>query len=197
MWEPRKPVIRLWTSITLAAPKRARREKSLKVDTLTEDAMQQAGSPQDALPKVSRPRGGLPLVYPGRIPVLDELRGIAILLLLLDHRLFSIHFESTPLVRLTPYAHLAFRNGSLAALVPMPCRADAFCLGVLCALAFRTPALWQRVNARRAVILWATGGMATLLLWLAYGWPTTLGLSRAQCSPAATPWSHVSTRAAW
>lgn len=81
-------------------------------------------------------------------------------------KMLIVVIVAAPLFRIG--AHLAFRNGSLAALVLMPCRADALCLGVLCALAFRTPALWQLVNAKRAVILWATGGMATLLIWLAY-----------------------------
>jgi peptidoglycan/LPS O-acetylase OafA/YrhL len=71
-----------------------------------------------------------------------------------------------PLLRI--WAHLMFRDGSLAALVLMPCRADAICLGVLCALAFRTPALWRRVDAQRLVLLWTTGGMAALLIWLAF-----------------------------
>jgi len=50
----------------------------------------------------------------------------------------------------------------------MPCRADAICVGVFCALVFRTPALWQIVNAKRVVLLWIAGGMATLLIWLSY-----------------------------
>lgn len=197
MWEPRKPVIRLWTSITLAAPKRARREK------ISEGRYPDRRC--DAASRIAPRRVAQSIAAPGRVApgVPGENSGLG----------RTAGNRNSPVTALSPsildtfrvdascpvnaHAHLAFRNGSLAALVPMPCRADAFCLGVLCALAFRTPALWQRVNAKRAVILWATGGMAILLLWLAYGWPTTLGLSRAQCSPAATPWSHVSTRAAW
>jgi peptidoglycan/LPS O-acetylase OafA/YrhL len=71
-----------------------------------------------------------------------------------------------PLLRI--WSHIAFPNGNLAALVLMPCRADALCLGVLCALAFRTPALWQRVDSQRTVLLWTAGGMVALLILLSY-----------------------------
>ncbi len=71
-----------------------------------------------------------------------------------------------PLLRI--WSHIAFPNGNLAALVLMPCRSDALCLGVLYALAFRTPALWKRVYAKHTVLLWTAGGMATLLILLTY-----------------------------
>jgi peptidoglycan/LPS O-acetylase OafA/YrhL len=45
-------------------------------------------------------------------------------------------------------------NGNFAAYVLTPCRADALCMGVLCAVLVRKPNLWSLLVERRIVLRW-------------------------------------------
>ena len=48
-------------------------------------------------------------------------------------------------------------HGDFACYVLMPCRADALCLGVLCALLVRDPAGWRFLVGKRSLLYCATG----------------------------------------
>ncbi len=80
---------------------------------------------------------------------------------------------------------LAPERGHFAAFLLMPCRADGLSLGVLCALIARTPAWWDRLRARRAVlrgvtavlligmiVLTVSGSapMSTFMVTIGYSW---------------------------
>jgi peptidoglycan/LPS O-acetylase OafA/YrhL len=52
----------------------------------------------------------------------------------------------------------AFAHGGFACYVLMPCRADAFCLGVLSAVLVRHPIFWNQLLIRRGV-LWSAIGI--------------------------------------
>ena len=56
-------------------------------------------------------------------------------------------------------------HGDFACYVLMPCRADALCLGVLCALLVRDPAGWRFLVGKRSLLYCATG---TLFVGIAY-----------------------------
>jgi len=58
-----------------------------------------------------------------------------------------------PLLRAALY--FAFKNGGIAGYALMPCRADALSLGILVALAGRTPRWWNFILAKRAALKWA------------------------------------------
>jgi peptidoglycan/LPS O-acetylase OafA/YrhL len=88
---------------------------------------------------------------------------------------------------------LAPERGHFAAFVLMPCRADALCMGVLCALIARTPGWWDRLLARRATLRGVTGilllgmivltvsgsaPMSTLMVTIGYSW---IALFYASC----------------
>jgi peptidoglycan/LPS O-acetylase OafA/YrhL len=57
-----------------------------------------------------------------------------------------------PLLRTALY--FAFKNGGIAGYALMPCRADALSLGILVALAGRTPRWWNFILAKRAALKW-------------------------------------------
>ncbi len=86
-----------------------------------------------------------------------------------------------PLLRTALY--LFFKQGSFAAYVLMPCRADSLCMGVLCALTVRTPRCWESLLAHRPRLYWATGLLFLGLLALTHrgyelsSWMVTIGYS--------------------
>jgi peptidoglycan/LPS O-acetylase OafA/YrhL len=86
-----------------------------------------------------------------------------------------------PLLRTALY--LFFRHGGFAAYVLMPCRADALCLGVFCALLVRTPRWSKLLLAHRKSLYVATGFLFLGLVALTFrgyefsAWMLTIGYS--------------------
>jgi peptidoglycan/LPS O-acetylase OafA/YrhL len=79
---------------------------------------------------------------------------------------------AAPLVRWLAYhafAYHGFKGRIVAVYALTPCRADALCLGVLAALAFRTPRLWSKLVERRNYVF------ATLTLFTVAGVVILLG----------------------
>ena len=74
---------------------------------------------------------------------------------------------AAPVVRTA--LHVFSENGNLAGYVLMPCRADALCLGVLCALLVRTARSWKFLLAHRTALCRLTGclslGLIVLTVW--------------------------------
>lgn len=61
-----------------------------------------------------------------------------------------------------------FARGAFACYILMPCRADALCLGVLCALLVRHPAAWRFCLARRAILFWIVGILFAGMVFMSY-----------------------------
>jgi len=64
---------------------------------------------------------------------------------------------------------LSFRSHRLADYVLMPCRADALCLGVLCAVVVRNPRAWSLLIARRTWLRAVVMALLMALSWLSFG----------------------------
>lgn len=73
---------------------------------------------------------------------------------------------AAPLLRLI--LNLTLAHGGLASFALMPCRADALCLGVLCACLVRHPAFWNGLLARRNFLCWATGILFVGVAYISY-----------------------------
>jgi peptidoglycan/LPS O-acetylase OafA/YrhL len=71
---------------------------------------------------------------------------------------------AAPLLRFL--AHFMLWDGNFAAYVLTPCRADALCLGALCALLIRFPAYWQRLISRRVVLWCIAAPIVIVLAWI-------------------------------
>lgn len=74
---------------------------------------------------------------------------------------------SAPLFRVLAFD--LFAGKRIAAFVLMPCRADALCLGVLLALASRTPSLWVEIVRHRKYVYAALLLMVCIGRWMLAG----------------------------
>jgi peptidoglycan/LPS O-acetylase OafA/YrhL len=68
---------------------------------------------------------------------------------------------TAPLLR--AFVLRAFKTGAMASYVLMPCRADALCLGVLCAMLVRHRRRWQFITSNRGLLWVALVVQAALL----------------------------------
>ena len=80
----------------------------------------------------------------------------------------SLMFVIVAAPALRVLARFMFPGRNFAAYVLMPCRADALCCGVLCAVLTRTPDLWQKLAARRSALAVAAIAATPGLAWLTY-----------------------------
>ncbi|MBZ5598915.1 MAG: acyltransferase [Acidobacteriia bacterium] len=60
-------------------------------------------------------------------------------------------------------------RGAFADMVPMPCRADALCVGVLIAVLLRNATLWKAVQRKSALLYSLSGVLLASLGWLTFG----------------------------
>ncbi len=73
---------------------------------------------------------------------------------------------AAPLLRIL--LHYKLPHGDFACYVLMPCRADALCLGVLCAFLVRNPKFWQQLCANRKALSCAAGVLFAGMAWMTY-----------------------------
>jgi len=73
---------------------------------------------------------------------------------------------AAPLLRILAWR---FLKNSMAVSTLMPCRADALCLGVLIAMAIRTPSVWGGILAHRRLLYIVFALTGVLGLWMLIG----------------------------